>query len=284
MVPSLGFPLIFLLGFISVVGTGLSLDNDKIQALLRHMKRKEFLKIERLDDKLDSYSHSFQKAEHGVLAAAFTSALKHNNVAECLGPKRLETMGRSVFVDIDARSKEYVLKIEELQRERAILMQKLLILSVDFPDDIVKVDDSSSVLQSNNTTKGADRDVSATGESRKHIPLKDKKHSPIKADKKGPEAEQAGSTEEAESKVLKIKQEIHRLLDFNLKKQMSLEQKFFSAVSKAVVKVKSDRLTETHHCSHPLTYHCAHPLTHHCAHPLPHHCAHPPLEAERPTD
>ena len=93
---SWGFPILLLLGVTSAVGSSKAIE-EKGPGVLKALMRKEYLKIEKLNDKLDSYAHSFRKAEFGPVAAAYAGSLKSEKVSQVFGNHVFSHRNNSLF-------------------------------------------------------------------------------------------------------------------------------------------------------------------------------------------
>ena len=85
------------MGIVSALGTNKMLSAEEAPSLLKEFTRKDYLKITKLNDQLDSYTRSFNKAEFGPLAAAFASKKKSEKVSQFLGPERVGVLGKNFY-------------------------------------------------------------------------------------------------------------------------------------------------------------------------------------------
>ena len=255
---SYSFPLLIFAGIVSYV-SGTSGAEQQASGVLKMALRKDFLKIENLNDKLDSYSYSFKKAEFGPVAAALSNSDKRNKVAKSLGPERVEAIGSDVvskFGSTSALATAYAREKRRLEEERKSFMDEMLLLSVDYPNDIIVTDmpepSYDGVLKkksdfANETDSGDDRLSSNNNiASRKHTSIKNTKHTPIKSRKEASEPVSSSSVssptssedvkaELTEGQSLKI--QLHRKLALNTQKLLNLDERYFAKISEIIVRV-----------------------------------------------
>ena len=267
---SYSFPLLIFAGFITYVSGTAGADQQQAPGILKMLSRKDFLKIENLNDKLDSYSYSFKKAEFGPVAAAMSSIDKKNKVTQSLGPERVNAIGSeavSKFSSTSLLAREYTREKQRLEEEKKSLMNEMLLLSVDYPDDVIFADmpepnydnaikKKTDVVNAN--ANSGDENVSSDNNntSRKHTSIKNIKHAPIKSKKESIDSSSSSSSsspsltssgdvtqqegvEVTEGQLLKIK--VHRKLALNIQKQLNLDERYFAKVSEIVVKLGTKR-------------------------------------------
>ena len=252
---SYSFPLLILAGILSYAN-GTAGTDQEASGILKMALRKDFLKIESLNEKLDSYSYSFKKAEFGPVVAALNNSENRNGVAKRLGPERVEAIGNDViskFTPTSALAKAYSMEKRRLEEEKKGLMDEMLLLSVDFPDDIIvttlpepKYDGVLKDKSDASENENLDDDKSALDRnfaSRKHTSIKNIKHVPMKSKKDTTDSSAFSNlspalnnsqTEITKGQSLKI--ELHRKLALNTQKQLNLDEKYFAKISEIVAK------------------------------------------------